>query len=345
MMKKMVCVSLLMAFALLIGTIPISAGGAVETEKVVQEEQFPKMTLRFGSTSAENTVIVSTMKKFAQKVSDKTNGQVTVMIFPASQLGGVPEMSRNAQLGALDMCMTQPANLADMGIKEMSTLVLPYIFKSYDQRWDILFGDVGSDLLDKVSEGGIKLKGFGYFPDGARNFFTVKGKPIRKIEDMKGLKLRVQPYALDTDMVIALGASPTPTAFSELYSALQTGLVDGAEQPIAGYYGGKYYEVTSYLTLDEHTYNTLIVLFSEIIWNKLSPQLQAVLIESWEEAVEEARSVVLQNEADILNKLTDYGIEVIKLTDREKWVAAMEKVYAKHAIGLENWIERFNAVE
>lgn len=184
------------------------------------------------------------------------------------------------------------------------------------------------------------MKGFGYYPDGARSFFTVKGKPIRKIEDVKGMKLRVQALPMDTDMAVALGASPTPTATAEMYGALQTGLVDGAEQPIAAYYTNKFYEVSSFFTLDEHTYNTLVVLFSDISWKKRSPQLQTILTESWVEAVKEAKDKIVKTDEEYLVKIAEQGVEVIRLQDRPKWEDAMKPLYDKYGTGLATLIAK-----
>lgn len=330
---------------LLTVAMPVMASGASEAESSSAAPTFKKTTLRFGTTSAENTLVVATMRMFAEKVLDRTDGQVVVQIFPASQLGDAAEIVKSAQMGAVDMCMAQPASISSMGIKPMSTLVLPYIFKSFDQRLNVLFGDVGQGLLDEISAGNINLRGFGYFPDGARSFFTAKGKPIRKFEDVKGMKLRVQPYDLDTDMVIAMGASPTPTAFAELYSALQSGVVDGGEQPVAGFYGNKLYEVSGYFTLDEHTYNTLVVLFSELSWKKLTPELQSLLTDAWKESVDEFKDDVVANEKELLNKIAATGTEIIELKDREKWMAAMDPIYAKHGVGLDSWIAKIRSVE
>ena len=300
--------------------------------------EFEKATLRFGTASAEGSLIVDTMNDFAKRVAEKTAGNVTVEVFPASQLGSPKEMTQSLQLGALDMSMNQPGAMVDMGIKEMSVIVLPYIFRDFEHRWNVLESEIGTSLLEKVDAGNIGLKGFGYFKDGARNFFTAKNKPIRKLEDIKGMKLRVQPQEMDSDMTVALGASPTPTAFAELYSAIQSGVVDGAEQPAAGYYNGKFHEVTEYFTLDEHTYNTLVVLFSELSWNKLQPEVQQVLSESWAEAAEISKSRVVEDEKEILVKLEAEGVEVIRLTDRDKWVEAMKPVYDKHGAGFEELI-------
>ena len=343
-MKKFSLLGLVLVM-LLVCITPLTAAGTTEVESGVAAPAFKKTTLRFGTTSAENTLVVATMRTFAKKVLDRTDGQVVVQIFPASQLGDAAEIVKSAQMGAVDICMAQPASIAGMGVKPMSVLSLPYIFKSFDQRLNVLFGDVGQELLDEISNGKINLRGFSYFPDGARSFFTAKGKPIRKFEDVAGLKLRVQPYDLDTDMVIAMGASPTPTAFAELYSALQSGVVDGGEQPIAGFYGNKLYEVSGYFTLDEHTYNTLLVLFSELSWKKLSPELQVLLSDAWNESVDEFKDDIVANEKDLLGKIAATGTEIIELQDREKWMAAMDPIYAKHGAGLDSWINKIRSVE
>jgi len=290
-------------------------------------------------------VLVKAMRAFAGKVAARTDGQVEVQIFPSSQLGNPTEIIRSTQMGAVDMCIAQPASLASMGVKEMGVLVLPYIFKGFDQRMNVLFGPIGNELLDKVTNGNVQLKGFGYYPDGARSFFTVKNKPIRSLSDIKGMKLRVQPMPMDADMAVALGASPTPIAFAELYSALQSGVVDGAEQPVTSYYAGKYHEVSSFLTLDEHTYNTTVVLFSDISWKKRSPQLQKILTDSWNETILEFKNAIMQGEEEALAKVKEAGVEVIKLNDRPKWEEAMKPVYAKHGAGLESWISRIQATK
>lgn len=307
--------------------------------------EFKPMTLRFGTTSAEGTMVVSTMKEFAAKVSDATGGKVEIQIFPASQLGNVSEMTEQAQMGALDMCMNQPANISDMGIERMGVLGLPYLFTSYEQRWNVLFGDIGDGLLEDITNSDIQLIGLGYYPDGARNFFTVDKKPIRKLEDVKGMKLRVQSFKVDNDMAIALGASPTPTSSSEMYSAIQSGIVDGAEQPVAAYYNSKFYEVSKYMTLDEHTYNTLVIVFSKSIWDTMEPQLQSVLTDSWKEAVTEAKPEILKAEKEYLTKIADAGVEIIELTDKEKWAAAMDTVYKDNAANLTDLVESIKAVK
>ena len=324
-----------------------AAGTTAETTAAAKEEtsDFAPMTLRFGTTSAEGTMVITTMRNFAEKVSAATDGKVEIQIFPSSQLGNVSEMSEQAQMGALDMCMNQPANLADMGVKELGVLGLPYLFTSYEQRWNVLFGEIGDNLLNAITESDAQLVGLGYYPDGARSFFTVDKKPIRKLEDVKGLKLRVQSYQVDNDMAVALGASPTPTSSSEMYSAIQSGIVDGAEQPVAAYYNNKFYEVSKYFTLDEHSYNTIVVIFSKAIWESLTPELQTVLRDSWKEAVVEAKPEILKMEEEYLNKIADTGVEVIELSDKEKWAAAMEPVYQNNAADLTELVESIKAVK
>ncbi len=306
--------------------------------------EFEKREIKFGTTSAESTIVVQTMKLFSEKVAAATNGNVDVQIYPGSQLGSVSEMVQSAQLGAIDMSMSQPSTLADLGAKEMGVLGLPYLFTSFEQRWKVLYGEIGQDLLEAVAPSGTGLVGFGYFADGARSFFTTEGNPIRSLADVKGMKLRVMDTVIDNDYVIALGGSPTPTSSSEMYSALQTGIVNGAEQPIAAYYANKYYEVSDFLTLDEHTYNTLVIVFSEKIWDTLSPELQEVLVNCWNEAANENKQLIIDTEAELLEKIADEGVEIIRLTDTADWVAAMDSVYTKHAGNLQEYIDRIKGI-
>ena len=312
-----------------------SQGGGSSTGPV-----YPNTVLRWGTTSVEGTVVVDTMRDFARRVADATGGNVRVEIFPASQLGSAIELIRNTQMGALDMTMSQPAMLGDLGIGEMPILVLPYVFSSFDQRWNVLSGSIGNELLQKITDGRVQLRGFGYFLDGARSFFTVEGKPIRRFEDVRGMKLRVQATELDNDMAIALGASPTPTSSAEMYPALQSKIVDGVEQPIAAYYSGKFYEVSKYFTLDEHYYNTLVIVFSEISWNRLNEDTRKVLNDCWKQSFDASKAEIVSNEQETLKMIAAEGVEVITLPDIEKWANAMQPLYAKYAANYMDLVSR-----
>ncbi len=309
--------------------------------------EYQKVTLGWGTTSAEGTVVVNAMNEFAAKIAEATNGNVKVDIYPGSVLGNVAAMLEQCQLGTLAMTNTQPANIGAIGVPELYVLSMPYLFSSFDARWDVLYGEIGKELNDLVTEKAPGIVGFSYYADGARHFFT--NFPVNSLADMKGRKIRVQSTALDTAMGEALGVIPTPTSSSEMYQAMSTGLVEGAEQPIANYYANKYTEVSDYLILDAHTYNTIQIIFSENIWNTLDPQLQTLLTETWDEIIASYKDVIIQAEEDTKVLITEAGVEISEVADIADWAAAMDPVYetfsAEYGEGFVSYLERVKATQ
>ena len=317
-----------------------------QEEAATETDGFQTLSIKFGTASQENTLLVQTVKAWAEKVNDATDGNITITCYAGSVLGSSLEMLQSSQLGALDSCVVQPSACADLGAKEMGVLSFPYIFRDYDQYWNVLTGEVGNDLLDKVTEKeSTKLVGFGFYPDGARSFFTTEKHPIRSLEDIKDMKIRIQSYAIDSDMAKALGFAATPTAFSEVYSALQAGVVDGAEGPLSTVNGSKFYEVTKYLTLDEHTYNIPTIVFSAKNWAKYNDETKKILKDSWIEAITEARPQIVNGGEEFKKFFAEQGMEIIELNDHDKWVEAMDPLYAKYGAGLEEWIQRIQKTE
>ncbi len=282
-------------------------------------------TIRFATTSAEGTAIVDAMYQFADLVSQASDGLITVEIYPSSALGDVSESYQNVQLGVLDMAVTSAQNVASSGASGFVALSLPYVFKDSQHIIDVIQGDIGRDLLASVQPSGAKCIGIGFWDAGSRCFFSKT--PIRSLEDMSGLKIRCQQLDVDTDMTKALGASPTPIAFGELYSALQTGIVDGAENPLSGIYSGKFYEVCKYVTLDEHSAPPVVIVFSESIWNTMSEDEHNIVMDAWEEASSTNYDSLVSEQQHYIDLLEAEGVEVIELTDKEAWNAAMAPVY------------------
>lgn len=303
-------------------------------------EEYTEITLKFGTSSAEATLTAKTFMEWGNRLSEATDGKVKVDVYCSSVLGNNTEMVQGAQMGTIDMVVIQPAGIADMGAPKMNLLSLPYLFGNYEQYYNTLFGEVGETLLQDVTDNVQGLIGFGYLPDGGRCYFT-NGKAITSIDDIKGMKLRVQSYAIDSATAAALGFSATPTAFSELYSALESGVVDGAENPLSGIDGNALYEVSEYLTLDNHTYNIPVLLMSEATWNKLNAQTQELLKSSWVQTVEEYFKPALADyEAGLLEKFKEAGTEVVELTDYDKWVEACAPVWEEYGAGMEDLIAK-----
>lgn len=312
---------------------------------VAVADTYTPITMKLSTQSAEATLTAQAFTDFSNKLSVATGGVVNVDVYSSAVLGNTSESLQGAQMGTVDLTISQPAGLADMGATSMNLLSLPYLFESYDQYYNTLYGEVGEVLLKDVTDNLQGLVGFGYLPDGGRCFFT-KGKAIRSLEDIKGMKLRVQSYAIDSATAAALGFSATPTAFSELYSALQTGVVDGAENPLSGIDGNALHEVSEYLTLDNHTYNTPVLVMSEKTWNSLNEPTRKIMKELWTETVEDFYKPQLSDyEAGLIKKFEDSGVEIIQITDHDKWAEAVKPVWSEYGKGMEDLIAKVQTIE
>ncbi len=306
--------------------------------------EYTPITMKFGTSSAETTLTAKTFMNWGERLDEATGGNVKVDVYCSGVLGNNTEMVQGAQMGTVDVVVIQPGGIADMGAKKMNLLSLPYLFESYDQYYNTLFGEVGDELLQDVTDNVQGLIGFGYLPDGGRCYFT-KGKAIRSMEDIKGMKLRVQSYAIDGATANALGFSSTPTAFSELYSALQTGVVDGAENPLSGIDGNALYEVSEYLTLDNHTYNIPVLVMSQKTWDSLNDDTKVLLKETRIASVEEFfKPQLAEYEAGLLEKFKEAGIEVVEINDYDKWVEAVQPVWNEYGAGMEDLIGKVQAL-
>ena len=356
-MKKLFALLLAMALVLSLAACgsqsapaPTAAPEAVAATKAPAAEApaekaytYPEVTLQYGTTAAEGSLSVNAMYDFAAKVSAATNGNVVIDIYPGGQLGKANDMLEQCQLGTLAMTNSSPSQMTNAGVPEMAVLGMPYLYRDYEHYWNVLFGEVGAKYLSVITEKCPGVVGFGYYADGARHFFL--NTPIESLADMNGLKIRVQDTSIDNAWCTALGANPTPTATSEIYSSMSNGLVDGAEQPLAGYYASKYYEVSKYLILDGHTYNTITVAFSEAIWNTLDVELQTLLKDTWNDIMAEKKQVIVDAEADFIAKIEAEGVKVSTPSDLDAWAACMDSVYAEFGVGIDDWIAKIQAVK
>ena len=357
-MKKVLALILALSMLLALAACGSSEAPATEatkaetpaTEATTAEApagpEYTEVTLKFGTSSAESSLTAQAFMKWGELLSEASGGKVNVEVYCSSVLGTNSEMVQGAQMGTIDVVVIQPAGLADMGADKMTLLSLPYLFKDYDQYYNTLFSDIGDELLQNVTDTVTGLVGFSYLPDGGRCYFTAgEGNDIRCLEDIKGMKLRVQSYAIDSSTATALGFSATPTAISELYSAMDTGVVDGAEQPLSAIDGNAFYEVSDYITLDNHTYNLPTLVFSEKTWNSLNAETQQLLKDKWVETVDGFFCPQLADyEAGLLEKFQEAGCEIIELSDYDKWVEAVDPVWAEYGAGLEDMIARVQAI-
>ncbi|MBX3426865.1 MAG: TRAP transporter substrate-binding protein [Pirellulales bacterium] len=246
------------------------------------------------------------MEVFAQRVAEKSAGALQIEIIPNGQLGSETECLEQVQHGALAMTKVSAAPLESF-IPEFAVFGMPYLFRSEQHNWDVLDGPIGRELLLKGESAG--LRGLCYYDAGARSFYTVD-KPILKPDDLKGLKIRVQESPTSMEMVEALGGSPTPISFGELYTALQQKMVVGAENNPPSFYSNRHFEVCKHYSLDEHTRVPDILMISPRVWDQLPPPMQAWLQEAADESADYQRQIWREQTEEVLAAVVEKGVAI-----------------------------------
>ena len=279
-------------------------------------------------------------EKFAQLVKEKTGGKVEVQVFPSSQLGNQRDLVEGTQFGTIDFTMTSTAVLGNF-LPQVAVFDLPFIFRDVQHAYKAL-DTVGMEIAQKLQ--GMKL--LAYYENGVRHMTNSK-RPIRKPEDMKGLKIRVMEQPIYIEMIKALGGNPTPMAFGELFTALQQGVVDGQENPAAHIYTARFFEVQKYISLTAHTYSAEPMLVSLAAWNKLPKDLQEKVQTAANESRDWQRDLCRQLEEGYWTKIQESGkSEINRDVDKQAFADATRGVWAmfEKKVGKEN-IEKIVATK
>jgi tripartite ATP-independent transporter DctP family solute receptor len=267
--------------------------------------------------------------KFAELVDSKTSGAIKVKVFPGGALGGDAQNVSALQGGTLDMVVLNSGILASQ-VKEFAVYDFPFMFNNAEEADKIVDGDFGKSLHAKLEEKGIV--GLAYWELGFRDMTNSK-HPITKVDDIKGLKLRVIPNAINVDWVTALGANPTPMPFPEVYAALEQKAIDGQENPVTVIAANKFYEVQKHLALTHHQYNPQSVIVSKKTWDALTPEQQTAVRDAATEAAAYERGVAREKSTAALEEVKKAGMEVTELPAEElaKMRETLKPVIAKHA--------------
>ena len=261
-----------------------------------------------------------------KKVEELTGGSVVIDVQASGVLGSENDVL-DAILGgstSIDMSRISAFALTSYGCNKSKLLSIPFTFENRAHFWNFANSELAPEFLNEPQELGLPVRGIFYGEEGFRHFFTVN--PVSGIEDFKGLKLRVSNDPVMNGMVEGLGANPTVVAFGELYSALQTGVVDGAEQPIANYKSNAFPEVANNLILDGHTLGAIQVVITDEAWDKLTPEQQDVLTEAGEYASQYNRKISEETENKILDELKADGCNVVEVEDITPWQDACKDV-------------------
>ncbi|MBN2752580.1 MAG: DctP family TRAP transporter solute-binding subunit [Rhodospirillaceae bacterium] len=264
--------------------------------------------------------------QFAKLVSEKSGGEIEVKVFPNSQLGGQKDLIEGLVFGSVDMALVGTAVLGQFQ-PQISLFDLPFLFEDRPHAYRSL-DTVGMEIGKGLEPRGIKL--LGYMENGIRHM-TNNAHPIKAPEDMKGLKIRVMTNKIYVEMMKALGASPTPMAFSELYSAMQQGTVDGQENPSAHIFTKRFFEVQKYASMTAHAYAPEPVVISMITWKKLSPKHQKVIQDAAKEAVDWQRQVSEQEDNGYWDKIKATGKMEVITVNRKPFMDATKPVIAMFA--------------
>ena len=290
----------------------------------------PKVTLVYAEVNPLDTIVGQTGSHFKEKVEELTGGSVVIDVQASGVLGSENDVL-DAILGgstSIDMSRISAFALTSYGCNKSKLLSIPFTFENRAHFWNFANSELAPEFLNEPQELGLPVRGIFYGEEGFRHFFTVK--PVSGIADFKGLKLRVSNDPVMNGMVEGLGANPTVVSFGELYSALQTGVVDGAEQPIANYKSNAFPEVANNLILDGHTLGAIQAVITDTAWAKLPENQQAAIMEAGADT--QACNADLSESAEIkvLDELKSSGCNGVDVPDKAPWQEACAKVISEN---------------
>ena len=297
-MKKLVISSLLAVSALAL-TLPVAAQDAIK--------------LKLGHVAPTDEPYHQAAEKFAELVNKNTGGAVQIQIFPNSLLGGQRELLEGLQLGSVDITLTTAAVLSSF-LPKTQVIELPFMFRDREHVYKVVDGPLAKEIYDGDEKK--KMKVIDTWENGFRNI-TNNVRAIEKPEDMKGVKIRVMENKMYIEMFKALGANPTPMARGELFTGLQTKVVDGQETPLGQIYTSRFYEVQKYATLSGHTYSPEVVVFSLATWKKIPAKYHEEILKASAEARKFNRELSAKMDKEYVGKLKEKGMTVTELTAKQ----------------------------
>ncbi len=300
-------------------------------------------TFRSSDTHPDGYPTVEAVKAMGKILEEKTGGRLCVEVFHSAQLGEEKDTIEQTQFGVIDMNRVSLGPFNNI-IPETQIPSLPYIFRSTEHMHHVMDGPIGDEILTAFSDH--DLIGLAFYDGGSRSFYNSQ-KPINSMADLKGMKFRVMQSDLFVDMVDALGANATPMPYGEVYSSIQTGVIDGAENNWPSYDSSGHFEVAKYYTLDQHLIVPEVLVMSKKTWESLSPEDQTAVKEAAKASVPVMRELWDKQEKVSEDKLESSGVKVIKDIDKTPFIEAMVPVYEKYVTTdtLKDMVKRIQATE
>lgn len=294
----------------------------------VQAQEYRSHTIKFAATGQEGTPPVQGMHIFAKTLEEKSDGKLKVRVFSNGTLGGDVQVLSSLKGGVVEMMVWNAGNMINE-VQDFGILDLPFIYQDPEVMDRLLDGAVGERLMKQLPEHNVI--GLAFWEQGFR-LLTNNEREVKTLDDISGLKIRVQQNPLLVDMWEALGANATPMPVTELYTALETGAVDGQETTAPFIWGSKYYEVQKYVTVTRHNYNPQIVLIGKPFWDQLNDDEKQLIVEVAKETATEQRAISRKAQSEALDKIRNAGNVVTQISDeqRQKMLDAESEVIEEY---------------
>jgi tripartite ATP-independent transporter DctP family solute receptor len=303
-----------------------------------------KMVFRCSDVHPAGYPTVASVESMGKKLEQATGGRLSVQMFASMQLGGEKEAIEQAQVGAIQMARVSVGALGPV-IDDLNVFNLPFLFRNTAHMQKVIDGPIGNELLDKVSDNPkAGLIGLCWMDAGARNLYDTK-KPIKSIDDLKGMKVRVMGNPMFVDMMNALGGNGVSMGYDQVFSALQTGVVDGAENNPPSFVFDNHFTVAKYYTLTEHLIVPEMLVFSKRVWEQLSKDDQALIKKLSRETQMEERTLWGKYEQLAMEKAKAAGIQVIEVPDKKPFQDAVKPVWDKYGPKFAAIIKRIEDVQ
>jgi tripartite ATP-independent transporter DctP family solute receptor len=322
-----------------------AAAGTVGASFGLPARAQTKMVLKTADVQPPGYPTVAALELMGKKLEKDTNGRLSIQMFPSMQLGGEKEMIEQAQVGALQIARISVGPVGTI-VDELNVFNMPFVFRNVAHMRKVIDGDIGTEFLDKITNNPqTKLVGLGWMDSGARSVFNTK-RPIKNTADLKGLKIRMMGNPIFVDTMNALGGNGIAMGMDQVYGAMQTGVVDGAENNPPSFDSFGLYQLAKYYSLTEHLIIPELFVFSRPSWDKLSKEDQALIKKYSREAQFEQRKLWDEREGESMKKLVAAGIQIQTFTPDEKkqFQDAVKPVWDKYGGKYAELVKRIQAI-
>jgi len=322
--------------SLIAGVLVLGLGVAEAQQKIV---------LKASDVHPAGYPTVAAVESMGKKLEQASNGRLSIAMYPSMQLGGEKEAIEQAQVGAIAFARVSVGALGPV-VDDLNVFNLPYVFRNTAHMQQVIDGPIGQELLDKVTSSGKGLVGLAWMDAGARNFYDTK-KPIRNIADLKGQKIRVMGNPMFVEMANAMGANGVPMGYDQVFTSLQTGVIDGAENNPPSFVFDNHYQVAKYYTVDEHLIVPEMLIISKKTFDQLTPDEQASIKKFARDAQFEERKLWASYEQQAMDKAKSAGIQIIQISDADKkaFQDAVKPVWDKYGPKYAEMVRRIQEVK